>query len=97
MSRAFAVRTRLRVRRVQTEHQKDMEIPEQYPPNKPNFGLIVVLAVVAIFIMLVAGYLFLHREAGHLLPDGKPATHAQIDLSMHPVFSPGAVYFAAAV
>ena len=73
--------------------KRTMEIPEQYPPNKPNFGMVVALSVAALFILLVVGYLFLHHEAGHLMP-AKPATHAQIDLPA-PVYATDAGYFAA--
>ncbi|HZL28969.1 MAG TPA: hypothetical protein VFC39_20755 [Acidobacteriaceae bacterium] len=74
-----------------------MEIPEQYPPNKPNFGLVVVLAVIALFVVLGVGYLFLHHEAGHLLPNGKPASHARIDRPAQPAFTTDAAYFVAPV
>ena len=74
-----------------------MEIPEQYPPNKPNFAMVVALAVVALFVLLGVGYLFLHHEAGHLLPDGKPASHARIDLPAQPPFRTDAAYFVAPV
>ncbi len=36
---------------------------EQLPPNKPNFKLIVGLFVVAIIVILIAAYFFLHHEA----------------------------------
>ena len=47
-----------------------MEIPEQLPPNKPNFPLIVVLFVITIIVLLVGGLFVVHRAANHL-PDGK--------------------------
>jgi hypothetical protein len=74
-----------------------MEIPEQYPPNKPNFALVVGLSVVALFVLLVAGYFFLHHEAGHLLPNGKPASHARIHLPAQPPLAAVAAYFVAPV
>ncbi|HEY5328423.1 MAG TPA: hypothetical protein VIJ79_00950 [Acidobacteriaceae bacterium] len=77
--------------------QRYMEIPEQYPPNKPNFALVVALSAVVLFVVLGLGYLFLRHEAGHLLPNGKPASHARIDLPAQPPFTAVAAYFVAPV
>jgi hypothetical protein len=39
---------------------------EQYPPNKPNFLLVVLLAGVTLIVVLVLAYFFINFEGGHL-------------------------------
>lgn len=39
---------------------------EQYPPNKPNFSLVVLLAGVTLIVVLVLAYFFIDFEGGHL-------------------------------
>ena len=39
---------------------------EQYPPNKPNFSLVVVLAGVSLLLILVLAYFFIDFEGGHI-------------------------------
>lgn len=39
---------------------------EQYPPNKPKFLLVVVLAGVTLLLILVLAYFFIDFEGGHI-------------------------------
>jgi hypothetical protein len=39
---------------------------EQYPPNKPNFPLVVLLAGAALLILFILAYLFISFEDGHI-------------------------------
>ena len=39
---------------------------EQYPPNKPNFSLVVMLAGVALLVILVLAYFFIDFEGDHI-------------------------------
>lgn len=55
-----------------------MEIPEQYPPNKPNFKLIVVLFAACIVVLLTLGIWVAHNKRVRDLPDGKNAALAPL-------------------
>lgn len=57
-------------------HHNRMEIPEQYPPNKPNFKLIVILFAACIVIFLAIGIWVAHSKHLRDLPDGKNAVLA---------------------
>ena len=39
---------------------------EQYPPNKPNFLLVVLLACAVLLIFFVLAYFFIDFEGGHI-------------------------------
>jgi len=39
---------------------------EQYPPNKPNFLLVVLLACAVLLVIFVLAYLFVDFEGGHI-------------------------------
>jgi hypothetical protein len=39
---------------------------EQYPPNKPNFPLVVLLAGVTLLLVLILAYFFIDFEGGHI-------------------------------
>jgi hypothetical protein len=39
---------------------------EQYPPNKPNFLLVVLLACAVLLVFFVLAYLFVDFEGGHI-------------------------------
>lgn len=52
---------------------------EQYPPNKPNFLLVVVLAGVTLLIILVLAYFFIDFEGGHIhFRHRHPSPNAQL-------------------
>jgi flagellar basal body-associated protein FliL len=42
-----------------------MEI-EQYPPKKPNFLLVVLLAVAVLFLLFILAYFFVDVEGHHI-------------------------------
>jgi hypothetical protein len=39
----------------------------QYPPNKPNFGLVVALAGATLLLIFVVAYFFVRIEGNHLV------------------------------
>jgi len=39
---------------------------EQYPPNKPNFLLVVLLACAVLLVFFVLAYFFIDFEGGHI-------------------------------
>jgi hypothetical protein len=62
---------------------------EQYPPNKPNFLLVVLLACAVLFAVLLLAYLFVDFEGGHIhIRHRRANPNAQL---IRPVHNAGAI------
>jgi hypothetical protein len=51
---------------------------DTHVPKGPNFGLVVAIAVVLLFVILAAAYVLLHHDARKLML--QPQTHASLIL-----------------